>query len=91
MFNIGGGEVLVILVVALVVLGPAKLPGAARQIGQMMTELRRISAGFQNELRSALDETETPAPRENSTIRRTNCQRKAVPLYDFLSLMMSFS
>ncbi len=63
MFNIGGGEVLVILIVALVVLGPAKLPGAARQIGQMMTELRRISAGFQNELRNALDEAETPAPK----------------------------
>ena len=63
MFNIGGGEVLVILIVALVVLGPAKLPGAARQIGQMMTELRRRSAGFQNELRNALDEAETPAPK----------------------------
>jgi sec-independent protein translocase protein TatB len=56
MFNIGGGELLVILLVALIVLGPARLPSAARQVGQFMGELRRLSSGFQQELRDALDE-----------------------------------
>lgn len=63
MFNVGGGEVLVILLVALLVLGPAKLPDAARQIGAAMTQLRRMSAGFQNELKSAMDTTPEPQPR----------------------------
>ena len=56
MFNVGGPEVLIILVVALVVLGPKKLPEAARQVGKAMSEFRRMSTGFQAELRDALNE-----------------------------------
>jgi sec-independent protein translocase protein TatB len=58
MFNIGGGELLVIALIALIVLGPQRLPGAARQVGKTVGELRRISTGFQNELRHAFDEAE---------------------------------
>jgi sec-independent protein translocase protein TatB len=58
MFNVGGGELLVILLVALLVLGPQRLPGAARQVGRVMGDLRRISSGFQQELRDALDADE---------------------------------
>ena len=61
MFNVGGGEVLVILVVALLVLGPSKLPEAARQIGNVMTQVRQMSSGFQNELKSAMDTAVDPA------------------------------
>ena len=56
MGNLGWAEIAVIVVVALVVLGPEKLPGAARQIGQVVRQLRRISTGFQQELQNALDE-----------------------------------
>lgn len=64
MFNVGGGELLVILLVALVVLGPQKLPEAARKVGSAMGELRKLSSGFQAEMRSALsdvDESVKPA------------------------------
>ncbi len=64
MLNVGGGELLVILLVALVVLGPAKLPEVARQVGTMARELRRISTSFQDELKSALDEPIEQAARE---------------------------
>ena len=53
MGNLGGGEVLVILLVALIVLGPTKLPSAIRQIGRVVGEIRRIGQGFQQELREA--------------------------------------
>jgi sec-independent protein translocase protein TatB len=55
MFNVGGGEIIVILIAALIVLGPDKLPNAARQGGKYLAEFRRISDGFQEELRSAMD------------------------------------
>jgi sec-independent protein translocase protein TatB len=55
MLNVGGGEFLIILLVALIVLGPQKLPEAARQAGRIMTELRRVTQGFQKELKEALD------------------------------------
>jgi sec-independent protein translocase protein TatB len=62
MFNVGGGEVLVILLVALVVLGPDKLPGAVRSVGNMVGELRKLSNGFQSEMRNAMYVDDRPAP-----------------------------
>lgn len=56
MGNLGWAEIAVIVVVALVVLGPEKLPGAARQIGNVIRQIRKISTGFQQELQNALDE-----------------------------------
>ena len=56
MFNIGGGELIVILVIALLVLGPETLPDAVRRAGRIYGELRRMSSGFQAELRDAIDE-----------------------------------
>lgn len=66
MFNVGGGELLVILLIALIVLGPDKLPEAARKIGKVLTELRRMSQGFQDEVRSAMDLTSTDTPSQTS-------------------------
>ena len=68
MLNLGTGEVLVILVVALVVLGPDKLPGAARQAGRWVGELRRLSSGFQSELRDALQEPVDHTPRSAASV-----------------------
>jgi TatA/E family protein of Tat protein translocase len=56
MFGLGIWEVVVILAVALIVLGPRKLPEVARQIGRAMREFRRAS----NELRYNLDDALTP-------------------------------
>ena len=56
MFNIGGGELIAILIIALIVLGPDKLPDAVRKAGRLYGELRRMSSGFQAELRDVLDE-----------------------------------
>lgn len=60
MLNVGTPELLVILVVALLILGPTKLPEAARQVGRAVAELRRLSSGFQDELKSAMQETPIP-------------------------------
>jgi sec-independent protein translocase protein TatB len=55
-FNVTGGELVIILLVALIVLGPDKLPEAIRKVGHLYGELRRMSQGFQSEIREALDE-----------------------------------
>ena len=71
MFNVGGPEVLVILLVALIVLGPQQLPKAVRSVGNVMSELRRMSSGFQDEIRNALDvSTESDARREGAELAR---------------------
>lgn len=62
MFNVGGGELLVIMLIALIVLGPQRLPDAAKQVGRVMGDLRRISSGFQQELKEAFDTDDAPTP-----------------------------
>lgn len=56
MFNLSGSEIVVILLLALVVLGPEKLPDAIRRFGRTYGELRKMSRGFQNEFKQAFDE-----------------------------------
>ncbi|MGK0423375.1 MAG: sec-independent protein translocase protein TatB, partial [Ilumatobacter sp.] len=56
MFNLQGSEIIVILLLALVILGPEKLPDAVRKFAQTYGELKKMGTGFQSELRSVLDE-----------------------------------
>ena len=74
MFNVGTPELLVILLVALIVLGPDKLPDAARKVGRFVAEVRRMSTGFQTELRDAMQE-----PVTTSEPRRSDPVPKAPP------------
>ncbi len=55
MFNVGGGEIVVLLLLALLLLGPEKLPDAARKVGRAVAEIRRVTSGFEEEVRSAMD------------------------------------
>ena len=56
MFNVSGGEVIIILVLALVVLGPEKLPEVLRKAGKMYGDLRRLTNGFQEEFEETFKE-----------------------------------
>jgi sec-independent protein translocase protein TatB len=55
MFNVGGGEMLAVLLLALLVLGPERLPKAVGEVGKWVGQLRRMSSGFQDELKKAMD------------------------------------
>lgn len=60
MLGLGVGEVIIILIVALVVLGPTKLPQVARQVGKGLREFRRAASDLQN----TFDEVAREAERE---------------------------
>lgn len=57
--NIGPAELIVILLVALLVFGPRKLPELGKSIGSGLREFRRHTSGLTDELRGLSD----PAPR----------------------------
>jgi len=89
--SIGPVEILVVLVVALLVLGPQKLPDAARSVGRAIGEVRRYTSGFQAEMRDAFAEPkpstrpppatagETPAPASEPATAAPTSETAAAP------------
>ena len=69
MSNIGGGEIFAVLLLALIVLGPERLPEAARKIGGFVRQVRAMSTGFQDEVRKAIDLGDTPFHPEEARIK----------------------
>ena len=65
MFGIGTGELLLLLVIALIVLGPERMPKLARDLGRAMAEFRKTSDELRSEFLNAdkyLDAAATAAP-----------------------------
>ena len=55
MFDIGPEKLLFLAVLALVFLGPEKLPGVFRSFGHALSQFRDATASVQDELRASLD------------------------------------
>ena len=70
MFNLSGSEVIVILILALVILGPDKLPDAMRRAGRTWAELRKLSAGFQEEVRKGFEEPTKEVKQTADAVRK---------------------
>jgi sec-independent protein translocase protein TatB len=58
--SVGTPELLVIFVLALIVIGPERLPGAARTMGGWVREIRKITGSLQQEVQGVVDEVMRP-------------------------------
>jgi sec-independent protein translocase protein TatA len=58
--SLGPAEILVVLVIALLVFGPNKMPDIARQVGKGFREFRRVQQHLKSELRDVVSEFDTP-------------------------------
>jgi TatA/E family protein of Tat protein translocase len=59
--SLGPAEILVVLVVALLVFGPNKMPEIARQVGKGMREFKRVQQHLKSELRDVVSEFDAPS------------------------------
>ena len=59
--SLGPAEILVVLVIALLVFGPNKMPDIARQVGKGFREFKRVQQHLKSELRDVVAEFDAPS------------------------------
>jgi sec-independent protein translocase protein TatB len=73
MFGLGFGEIVIVAILALVLLGPDRLPEAAKTLGKTLRDLKKATDGLKGQfeaemysvekvVKRALDGSEAPAP-----------------------------
>ena len=76
MFDVGFWEILFILILALVVIGPERLPGAARKAGFFIGKARRYIEGVRSEVESELDVGEFKRMLHNQEVQINELQQQ---------------
>ena len=81
MFGIGTSEILIILLIALLVLGPDEIPKIARMLGRGMREIERAKNELRDSIQFEMDEketTKTASPEEdvNADKEKVNTEEK---------------
>ena len=65
MFNIGPAELIIIFLVALIIVGPKRLPEIGRTIGKSLREFRRATDDFKQHLDFGVDSDDFPDEEPN--------------------------
>jgi sec-independent protein translocase protein TatA len=79
-FNLGGGEIILILAIVLILFGAKKLPELAKGLGQGIKEFKKATHNASEGMREALEETSPSAP-----VRLSAAARPAAPSKDPLT------
>ncbi len=69
LFGVGVAEALLVLVIALILMGPQRLPEIARQAGRWYRIARRYTAEITTDLRGALSELEDEVKADTEDLR----------------------
>lgn len=68
-FDMGFWEILLILFIALIIWGPAKIPEIAKQFGKLLRALRKVSSDITVELNKEMDVDKSHPPRDEEEER----------------------
>jgi sec-independent protein translocase protein TatA len=75
----GPAEIAVILVIALIVFGPKRLPEVGRQVGAAMRELRKMQDAVKSELEGVIHPDFTTAPQTTEAPKIEDVDHPALP------------
>jgi len=84
MFDIGFLELVVIMVLALLVLGPERLPKAARSVGYWFGKARRYVEGMKSQVEAEFDSTEVKRLLHNQEVQIRELQNKLQNTEDYV-------
>jgi len=90
MFGLGFGEIVIVAILALVLLGPDRLPSAAKALGKTLQDLKKATDGLKGQLeaemysvekavKKAIDGTEASAPPEVPPVAAAAAARTSGP------------
>ena len=65
-FNLGGGEIILILAIILILFGAKKLPELAKGLGQGIKEFKKAAHSASEGMRDAMEETHPSSPKRLS-------------------------
>ena len=71
-FGVGLPEVTVILILALLIFGPKKLPELGKQLGKTLKSLKKASNEFQNEIDQVMNEEDKEESPKSIASNQTN-------------------
>ena len=71
MFGIGIPEMMIIMVIALIVVGPHKLPELARSLGKGLAEFKKASNDFRKNIE---EESRSTDVKEQATVEKVNVE-----------------
>ncbi len=76
LFNLGGGEIILVLLLVLILFGARKIPELAKGLGQGIKEFKKATREVTDEIQNAVDDTNysTPPPKDRQV--EANVQQK---------------
>lgn len=83
MFGLGFGEIILVLIIALIFIGPKKLPELAKGLGQGIREFQKAAKGFTDSMQEPTHQESTPPAieeKEDETIIAETKQDEEKPL-----------
>lgn len=79
MFDVGGGELILIILAVIVLFGPNKIPEIAKTISKGYKQFREVQSELSKQISTVKEKIESQTSEVNATLESTNLDKKNIP------------